>query len=72
MQVIFLLEHYCLKTNNIAFISRALTDTEQNYSINEKELLAIVSSLQKWPSVSNLFNIGKESEYKIKKVEKFN
>lgn len=31
----------------IAFISRTLNETEQNYSTNEKELLAIVWSLQK-------------------------
>ncbi len=31
----------------ISFISRTLSETEQNYSTNEKELLAIVWSLQK-------------------------
>jgi hypothetical protein len=32
----------------LGYLSRKLKDAEQNYDIHDKELLAIVDSLQKW------------------------
>lgn len=40
------------KQNNewqpIAFFSKALTATEQNYEIHDRELLAIIQALEEW------------------------
>jgi len=36
------------KWRPIAFISKSLSDTEQNYEIHDKEMLAIVRCLEAW------------------------
>ena len=32
----------------VAFISKLLSDTEQNYKIHDKEILAVVKCLEAW------------------------
>lgn len=43
-----LLQKHDDKWHPVAYYSRKMTDTEQNYDIHDKELLAIVTAFQQW------------------------
>ena len=36
------------KWRPVAFISKSLSDTEQNYEIHDKEMLAVIRCLEAW------------------------
>jgi len=55
----------------VAFISKSLSDTEQNYEIHNKEMLAIVRCLETWRHFLEGATVSYDGKYPINNIISF-
>ena len=48
MEEVLLMEEEDRKWRPVAFLSKSLNETERNYKIHDKEMLAIIRGLESW------------------------